>query len=71
MGKADRISVTKKVRHAPLAEQMESDDVVAGSGRVKNRRKKDSDDPNDEVSRILCTHGLCMPLMTGVNLNKH
>ena len=49
MGKADRIVVTKKVRHAPLADQMESDEVVSGSGRIKNRRKKDSDDPNDEV----------------------
>lgn len=49
MGKADRISVTKKVRHAPLADQMESDEVVTGSGRIKNRRKKGSDNPNDEV----------------------
>ncbi|XP_003747613.1 bystin [Galendromus occidentalis] len=48
MGKADRIVVTKRVRHAPLADQMESDEVVTGSGRTKNRRKKDSDVTNDE-----------------------
>ena len=67
MGKADRISVTKKVRHAPLAEQIESEDVVTGSGRVKNRRKKNTDDPNDEVGHVLFPSCICIPLVTGVD----
>lgn len=51
MGKADKISVVKKVRHAPLAEQIESEGTVTATGRVKNRRKRDPDQ-QDEVRDI-------------------
>lgn len=47
MGKADKISVVKKARHAPLAEQIETDEVVTATGRVKNRRKRDPDQANE------------------------
>lgn len=53
MGKADKVSVVKKVRHQPLADQMEAGNSVAPSGRVKDRRKRDPDEQFEYVDSRL------------------
>ncbi|OQR71861.1 bystin-like [Tropilaelaps mercedesae] len=49
MGKAKKISVVKKARHAPLAEQIETEEIVTATGRIKIRHKKDADQSNEYV----------------------